>query len=228
MRTILLASLLLSLPGLAAAEEAAKDSDLSALVAKIQTFYEKADGMDARFSQSYRQGGMPSRLGGATAQGRIRIRKPQGDSGPRMRWDYDDGRMILVVGDLSYTYDPDTKQITLYRLDQRTLSAAVTFLWGKGNLADDFEITRSSRKDLGAGVALDLVPRKASQGFSKVHLVVDESTGLVLRSVVVQADGSENHISFLDAKVGAVAPLAEFDPNSIFPEDAVRVDTQVR
>gem|GEM_PF-2247445 len=201
--------------------------DVAAVVAKVQAFYEKAEGMDARFTQTFRHGGIPSRLGGSTAQGRLRIRKPRGDASARMRWDYDDGRMILVVGELAYTYDPDTKQITLYRLDARTLSAAVTFLWGKGNLADDFEISRSTRTDLGEGVALDLVPRKASEGFSKVHLVVDESTGIVRRSVVVQADGSENHFAFREPKIADV-PLSEFDPDRVFPADAVRVDTQLR
>lgn len=217
--------LLLSIPITARAEAPA--ADIQAVVAKIQAFYEKTDGIDTRFTQTFRHGGMPSRLGGATAEGRLRFRKPVGESGPRMRWDYDDGRILLLVGDLSYTYDPDTQQITLYRLDPKTLSAAVSFLWGKGKLTDDFKVTASGRKDLGEGVALELVPKTGNGGFSKVLLLVDGATGLVRRSVVVQADGSENHITFVEPKVGEVAPLSVFNPDTAFPKDAVRVDTQI-
>lgn len=222
----LLPALLLLVPVFAGAEAPA--AEISALVDKIQVFYEKTEGIDTRFTQNFRQGGMPSRLGGASAQGRLRFRKPAGQVGPRMRWDYDDGRILLLVGELSYTYDPDTKQVTLYRLDPEALSAAVSFLWGKGKLTEDFEVTASSRKGLGDGVVLDLVPKKKSSGFSKVLLVVDGETGLVRRSVVVQADGSENHIVFVEPKVGAVAPLSVFDPDTAFPKDAVRVDTQLK
>lgn len=220
-----LTALLLMTPIFAWAEAPAED--ISGVVAKIQAFYEKTDGIDTRFRQSFRQGGMPSRLGGVSAEGRLRFRKPAGEAGPRMRWDYDDGRILLLVDDLSYTYDPDTQQITLYRLDPQSLSAAVTFLWGKGKLSDDFTVTASARKDLGDGVVLDLAPKKKSSGFARIHLVADPATGLVRRSVVVQADGSENHIHFVEPKVGEVAPLSVFNPDTAFPKEAVRVDTQL-
>lgn len=222
----MLPALLFLVPALAVAEAPA--ADLAPVVEKIQAFYEKTEGFDTRFTQTFHQGGMPSRLGGSTAQGRLRFRKPIGEVGPRMRWDYDDGRILLLVGDLGYTYDPDTKQVTVHRLDPEALSAAVSFLWGRGKLTEDFDVAPSSRTGLGEGVVLELVPKKKSSGFSKVLLVVDGQTGMVRRSVVVQADGSENHITFVEPKVGEAAPLSAFDPDKAFPADAVRVDTQMR
>lgn len=229
MRKFLLPALLL-VPAMVVAApetEGADAPDVSALVARIQSFYEKTDGIDTRFEQRYQQAGIPSRLGGASAKGRLRFRKPQGQTGPRMRWDYDDGRVLLLTGDTSHTYDPDTRQVTTYRLEVESLSAAVTFLWGKGKLQEEFHIRRAERKDLGTeGVTLELVPKKAG-GFSKVFLVVDPESGLVHRSVVVQGGGSENRITFVDAKIGSVAPLSEFDPSSVFPKDAVRVNSRL-
>lgn len=221
----------LALPVLASAAPASTPAaaeapavDVAAVVAKIQAFYEATDGIDTRFEQTFQHAGIASRLGGAAAKGRLRFRKPQGQEGPRMRWDYDDGRILLVAGDTSHTYDPDTQQVTSYRLDVESLSAAVTFLWGKGKLQEEFTITASDRKDLGSqGVVLELVPKRAGGGFSKVFLVADPSTGLVHRSVVVQAGGNENRLTFVDAKVGTVAPLSAFDPATVFPKDAVRV-----
>lgn len=229
MKQLAVGLLSLVFPALALAAPAAPTQekqavDVAAVVGKIQAFYEATDGIDTRFEQTFQHAGIASRLGGAAAKGRLRFRKPQGSEGPRMRWDYDDGRILLVAGDTSHTYDPDTQQVTSYRLDVASLSAAVTFLWGKGKLLEEFTITASDRKDLGAeGVVLELVPKKAGGGFSKVFLVADPVTGLVRQSVVVQAGGNENRLSFVDAKVGTVAPLSAFDPAAAFPKDAVRV-----
>ncbi|WP_373047683.1 outer membrane lipoprotein carrier protein LolA [Vulgatibacter sp.] len=191
---------------------------IGSIVARMQAFYEKTRGFDTRFEQSFRQGGMPSRFAGSTAQGRMRFRKPDGASGPLMRWDYADGRVLLLVGDKSWSYDPDTKQATEYRVDASNLSAAVTFLWGKGRIAEEFEIARATRTDLdGNGVALELTPKKQGQGFSQVFLVVDPATGAVRQSVVVQANGSENRISFVEPKLDASVEAGEFDPAKVFP-----------
>lgn len=208
----------------AADSAASTAAEVEAAVEKMQAFYEKTESFDTRFEQRFQHGGMPSRLGGAAAQGRMRFQKPEGNEGPRMRWDYDDGRILLLAGDRSFTYDPDTKQVTEYRLDAANLSAAVTFLWGKGKLKEEFDISKTERQDA-AGLTLELRPKKAS-GFQKVVLVMDPETGMVKRSIVVQGNGSENAITFRDAKLGARSPGADYDPAKIFPADAVRVRSQ--
>lgn len=200
-------------------EKAAARVDVDAIVARMQAFYEKTASFDTRFEQRFQQGGMPSRFAGASATGRLRFRKPKADEGPRMRWDYEDGRILLLVGDRSFTYDPDTRQATEYRVDAANLSAAVTFMWGEGRLTESFTIAAASRADLaGEGIALELTPREKGQGFSKVFLVVDPASGQVLQSVVVQANGSENRLRFHDAKVDVALDEATFDPARAFPE----------
>lgn len=231
-----LAALLAAAPAAAFAAEVprpqpaapAADAEVEALVAKMQAFYEKTRGFDTRFEQQFHQGGMPSRFAGATAAGRLRFRKPQGDEGPRMRWDYEDGRILLLVGDRSFTYDPATKQATEYRVDAANLSAAVTFLWGEGRIAEAFTIARAARTDLDpGGVALELTPRKQGQGFSRVFLVVDPTTGAVRESVVVQANGSENRIRFHEPKLNGDMDAAAFDPDAAFPKGTTRTKAAV-
>lgn len=200
--------------------------DVVDVVAKVQAFYEKSQGFDTRFEQSFAQAGIPSRLGDAKATGRMRFRKPAGGTGPLMRWDYDDGRILLLVKDRSWTYDPDTKQATEYAVDVGQLSAAVTFMWGKGRLADEFSIARSTRH-LGEGVPLELTPLQPGGGFKKVLLLVDAATGQVSRSVVAQSNGSENDLSFRDAVVKADVSSIDFDPAKAFPAGTTRVKAAV-
>ena len=108
------------------------------------------------------------------------------------------------------------------------LSAAVTFLWGKGRLAEEFDIQRATRTDLAeGGVPLELTPKKAGQGFTKVFLVVDPATGAVRQSVVVQANGSENRISFVEPKLDAAVNAADFDPAKAFPAGTTRTKAAV-
>lgn len=197
------------------------DPAVAPVVTKMQAFYETTKGFDTRFEQRFQASGMPSRLGGSTAKGRMRFRKPDGATGPLMRWDYDDGRILLLVKDTSYTYDPDTKQATEYKVDVANLSAAVTFLWGKGKLAEEFTITPASRKDLAGGVALELTPKKASSSFSRVFLVVDSTTGVVKESIVVQANGSENRLGFVEPKLNAEVVAADFEPQKVFPAGTI-------
>jgi outer membrane lipoprotein carrier protein len=194
------------------------DPAVAPVVKKMQEFYERTKGFDTRFEQRVIAAeGVPSRLT-KPASGRIRFRKPAGATGPMMRWDYEGGAITLLVGNRAFYYDPDTKQATEYPLDVANLSAAVTFMWGKGRLADEFVISPATRADLaGDGVALELTPRKPSGGFQRVFLVVDPATGIVRRSVVVQADGGENRLSFLEPKLDAAVTPGDFDPARAFP-----------
>ncbi len=202
------------------------DPEVAAAVKKMQAFYERTKGFDTRFEQRF-TAAAGSRLGGGVAGGRIRFRKPEAGTGPLMRWDYDDGRILLLVKDTSWTYDPDTKQATEYRVDPAQLSAAVTFLWGQGRIADEFQISRANRTDLGEGMALALIPKQPSTAFERVFLVVDPDTGIVRQSVVVQPNGAENRIRFLDPKVDAKVDAAAFDPAQAFPAGTTRTKAAV-
>jgi outer membrane lipoprotein carrier protein len=80
------------------------------------------------------------------------------------------------------------------------LSASVTFLWGKGRLADEFSITKLDCPTC-TGTLLELTPKIPDSRFKKVKLEVDPKQATVLRSIVVDPDGSENAITFTNLKL---------------------------
>ena len=94
--------------------------------------------------------------------------------------------------------DPD-QTLTKASLPQSQLSASVTFLWGRGKLADEFQIQRVECKEC-AGPLLSLVPKKPEPRFQEIRLEIDPKTAQVMRSVVVDPDGSENAIRYTNLK----------------------------
>jgi len=77
----------------------------------------------------------------------------------------------------------------------------VTFLWGVGRLEKEFSIAREPCASC-KGVLLELTPLRQDPRFQKVQLEVDPKTAQVLKTVVVDPDGSENGITFSDLKTG--------------------------
>jgi outer membrane lipoprotein carrier protein len=106
------------------------------------------------------------------------------------------------------------------RLDTSQLSASVTFLFGQGNLADEFSITKGACEGC-KGTLLVLDPLKPDPRFRQVRLEVDPKTAQVLKSTVVDPDGSENTISFLNLKTNVGIDKEHFKLNP--PEDT-RID----
>ena len=57
----------------------------------------------------------------------------------QMRWEYEtpSKKSFVLTSDTVYAYDPAAMTVTKARLGADQLSASVTFLWGKGQLADE-------------------------------------------------------------------------------------------
>jgi outer membrane lipoprotein carrier protein len=89
--------------------------------------------------------------------------------------------------------------LTISTMSTDKLSASVTFLWGQGKLQNEFAITQKDCAKC-TGVLLQLDPLRPDPRFKQVRLEVDPKTATVLKSTVVDPDGSENVISFIDLK----------------------------
>ena len=146
----------------------------------------------AAFQQEY-----TSRALGRTrrSSGFVYIKKPG-----KMRWDYREPRRKHFVcdGKTLYMYQPELDQVVVDRgFAGSRLSTAVTFLWGKGRLADEFDVTFAERDDLGGPkqYVLKLVPEKKAR-FRKLYFVVDRKTFRVEETVVEDPGGNVNHIFF--------------------------------
>lgn len=164
------------------------------LVDRMQAFYEKTQDFTADFQQVYAYKTF-KRVSRST--GKVTFKKPA-----LMRWEYEtqDGkpapRTFVLAGDRVYAYDPGAKLLTRAAIATNQLSASVTFLWGQGKLADEFSIATAAC-DKCTGTLLELTPLVPDPRFKRVKLEVDPKTAQVIRSIVVDPDGSENAITFL-------------------------------
>jgi outer membrane lipoprotein carrier protein len=188
--------------------------EVKTLVDRMQAFYEKTGDFRASFRQDYKYKTFRRTQ---TSEGTVTYKKPG-----LMRWEYQkpSARTFVLAGNKVYAHDPAAQSLTVGSVDTSQLSASVTFLFGQGKLADEFAITKGACKDC-KGTLLVLDPLKAEPRFRQVRLEVDPGSAQVLKSTVVDPDGSENAISFINLKtnVGIAAESFKMD----VPDDT-RVD----
>lgn len=177
--------------------------EVKSLVDRMQRFYEKTADFSARFRQEYTYKSFNRTQ---TSAGKVSFLKPA-----MMRWDYDKppGKTFVLTDEKVYAYDPDAMTLTIAALKSNELSAAVTFLWGLGKLEKEFSIDRRPCAEC-KGVLLEMTPRHPDPRFQRVRLEVDPKTAQVLKSVVVDPDGSENAIAFIDLKLNLGISKDEF------------------
>ena len=177
--------------------------DVKALVDRMQGFYERTQDFTADFKQEYLYKTFHRTV---VSTGTVAFQKPA-----KMRWEYltPSKRTFVLSGDRIYALDPDAQTLTKAALPTSQLSASVTFLWGKGKLGDEFEISRTECKEC-AGTLLTLVPKKPDARFREVQLEIDPRSAQVRRSIVIDPDGSRNAITFSGLKTNVGLPKETF------------------
>jgi outer membrane lipoprotein carrier protein len=167
--------------------------DVKSLVDRMQVFYEKTADFTANFRQEYTYKTFNRTQ---VSSGKVMFLKPA-----MMRWDNEkpSAKTFVLSGEKAYTYDPDAMTLTIVGAKSSELSASVTFLWGQGRLEDEFAIVRQPC-DACKGTLLELTPLRPDPRFQKVRLEVDPKSAQVLKSTVIDPDGSENAIAFSDLK----------------------------
>lgn len=164
-------------------------ADVAKLVERLQAFYEKTQDFGAAFRQDYTYKTFKKTQ---TSTGKVTFKKPA-----LMRWEYETpGKKTFVLsGDFVYMHDPEALTLTKALAGTDKLSASVTFLWGKGKLADEFAIARKGCSTC-KGTLLELTPLKPDPRFQRVLFEVDPASAQVVKSTVIDPDGSENAITF--------------------------------
>jgi outer membrane lipoprotein carrier protein len=169
------------------------------VVERMQRNYDLARDFRARFSQKSTNVAF-----GRTkvATGQLTFKKPG-----RMRWDYDqpEKTMFLSTGQVLWMYDPEDKQAVKQDLKQSQLPAALSFLLGKGKLTDEFEISPAGDVPYGSAsdYRLSLKPKQPQATYKSITFVVDAKSFYVTESVLVNAQGDVNDISFSELKVNS-------------------------
>ncbi len=200
---VLLASLLVLAAAPAPASGRPMSPEVRSLVERMQGFYEKTQDFTAEFRQEYLYKSFNRTV---VSTGTVAFQKPA-----KMRWEYltPSKRSFVLSGDRIYTLDPEAQTLTKAALPTSELSASVTFLWGKGKLGDEFDISRTECKEC-LGTLLTLVPKKPDARFREVQLDIDPRSAQVRRSIVIDADGSRNTITFSNLRTNVALPKDTF------------------
>ncbi|WP_224241698.1 LolA family protein [Hyalangium gracile] len=201
-------------PATPAAPKGSVAPEVKALVERMQAFYEKTEDFKAAFKQDYKYKTFRRTQ---TSTGTVTYKKPG-----LMRWEYEkpSTRTFVLAGSKVYAYDPEAQSLSVASVDTSKLSASVTFLFGQGRLADEFNIKQGTCADC-KGTLMVLDPVSPDPRFRQVRLEVDPKTAQVLKSTVVDPDGSENAIAFLDLKTNVGIAADSFKIN---PPEGTRVD----
>ena len=204
-------ALIVALLAAAQSQAPAARDPATAIAQRVQRHYERIQDFSARFAQTSTY---PTFGNVKNATGKVFLKKPV-----LLRWQYDDGRLIVIDGKELWNWNPEDNEAQVKRgfgVDQ--VPSEFAFLFGKGKLLDRFTVRSVARPgDLPPGEAIELVPRKPSADVQRLLFVVDKR-GQVLASVLTNGQGDVNQLVFSEAKVSSGLPdsLFRFDP----PKDA--------
>ncbi len=179
----------------------------TAIAQRVQRHYERIRDFTAAFAQTSTY---PTFGNVKQASGKVFVKKPA-----LLRWQYDDGRLIVLDGKELWNWNPEDKEAQVKRgFGPEQVPSEFAFLFGKGKLHDRFAVRTVARpEDLPAGEAIELLPRKASADVQKLLFVVGKD-GQVLASVLTNGQGDVNQLIFSDVKVNSRLPdsLFHFEP----------------
>jgi outer membrane lipoprotein carrier protein len=200
-----LLALLVALP--APAKEKSPEELGQALVQRVQRYYRRAQDFSARFDQLYTYVAFQRTR---ESTGKVEVKRPG-----LLRWESDkpDKLVIVLDGKDYWQYSPEDNSVLHkagFSSDQ--LSSAFTFLWGKGDLLQEFAaraVPRPEVAGLPAGDAVELVPRQPQPQVKKLVFIVGQ-TGQVLASLVTDSQDNLNRLVFHDAKLNGHLPDAHF------------------
>ena len=190
-----------ALPTPPAGVEKPGPGDAAALARKVQAFYERTKDLEARFQQTYVYSGFGRRQ---VSSGTLRVKKPG-----MMRWDYEQPsrKTVVVKGARLVQYEPEENQAYVdEHFDASAMSAAVTFLLGKGDLAREFDLSED-----GAG-ALVLHPKQPDPRVDQITLTVGPD-GQVAATRVVDGAGNVNELKFEGVRRNVGLKDSAFDVN---------------
>jgi outer membrane lipoprotein carrier protein len=173
--------------------------DATALARRVQGFYESTRDLSARFVQTYSYAALGRRQ---VSKGTLQVKKPG-----RMRWDYESptGKTIVVNGSRLVQWEPEANQAYVdEKFDATAMSAAVTFLIGKGSLEKEFRLS------VGDGGTLVLRPQKSDPRVDTVTLTAGPD-GEVTRTRVVDGQGNVNDIVFEEIRRNTGIPDGRFE-----------------
>lgn len=170
----------------------------SGVIDKVQKFYKDIQ----RVTAVFRQTAHITTFGTSkTSEGTLWLMKPG-----KMRWDYVEKKNDVVRvkksfisnGTNLYIVEHDNKQVLKKNLQQDLMPVAVSFLYGKGDLKQEFNAELDATTGYGtqSDIVVKLTPKKPSAQYKHLILVVDPTQFRVKQSVIVDTSNNTNHFQF--------------------------------
>jgi outer membrane lipoprotein carrier protein len=172
-------------------------ADTTALVTKVQAFYDKTTSYHCDFTQEFWVKAYNQKK---SSRGKVVFAKPG-----KMHWSYDDPKDNKVISDgaMLRVYEAANKQLYEQGIDKSQYPAALSFLTGNGKLADhfNFELFEGNQMNFPGGFVLVGAPKQATAAYQKVLFYVDKDTSQVRRVMVLDAQGNRNRFDFTNPRV---------------------------
>ena len=189
------------------------------VVSHVQQFYAGINQVTAEFVQSVHNAEFGT---DKTSKGTVWLMKPG-----LMRWDYLEAKggvtkvksSFIANGATLYVIEHQNKQIIKKNLQASVMPAAVSFLYGKGDLRAEFDAALDPKSGYGGAgdVVLKLTPKQPSAQYKNLYLVVDPQQFRVKESIVVDSSNNVNHFQFNspDFKTAIEQTRFQFDERSL-------------
>lgn len=212
-RTFVMCTVIVALGLLSA--RATADAELDALIANLQSHYDRLQTLSATFEQSYESARFAAPQ---TMRGELKIKKPG-----KMRWDYSKpkGKLLLSDGETITMYDPEDRQaLVTQQPKDRDLPAAITFLSGSGRFKENFSFAWIQKPDAGKAI-LKVVPKKSEPNLKEMEWKIDVKEKLITATTIVDELEGKNTIAF--SRIRTNPPLKDQDFKAKLPKQTTIV-----
>jgi outer membrane lipoprotein carrier protein len=201
-------------------------------VQNVQKFYAGIHQVKASFRQTVKNATFGTEK---TSDGTVWLMKPG-----MMRWDYLEkkGGKVTVTksfisnGKTLYVVDHGNKQVMKKSLERDLMPVAVSFLYGSGDLAKEFNAALDTSGTYGTkgDVVLKLTPKQPSAQYKNLILALDGSNFHVKESIIIDSSNNVNHFRFFQPDFDS--PMKDswfqFNPASVPTYRVIDADQQAQ
>jgi outer membrane lipoprotein carrier protein len=175
-----------------------------AVLAEIQSRYEKTSDLEANFQQEYIGKVMKTPQKG---EGKVYFKKKG-----MMRWDYrTPSQKLISNGHTLWYYQPEENQVFVSDVSKVLREKTpLSFLAGEGDLGRDFNLLNESVSAKEDFYIIDLAPKESNAALSKLTLTVDKKTYYVVQADVFDGLGNVTRTRFTDIKTNMGLPNSFF------------------
>ncbi len=172
----------------------------------IESFYVDKKDIRALFTQEVRK---PGRRRVIRKSGKVFFKRPG-----QMRWDYRKPERIHYISDgkVLWSYQVEDALVTRLDVHNSELYHQTRYLFGQGNLREDFELSLSQEVVAGQ-LGLVLTPKLKSRDFKTLTLWVSADTGEIRSTVLIDPYDNASRVTFETIQYKALEEnVFEFTP----------------